>query len=72
MIRESSATYGIPAVIHSRSGAAVTAAEFPRLAPFIPSEKDDADTVKDLVSSHAVVDPARLADPSVPLADVRA
>ncbi len=33
---------------------------------------DDADTVKDLVSSHAVVDVARLADPSVPLADVRA
>lgn len=33
-------------VIHDRSGAAVTAAEFPRLAPFIPSEKDDADTVK--------------------------
>lgn len=33
-------------VIHSRSGAAVTAAEFPRLAPFIPSEKDDAATVK--------------------------
>lgn len=33
---------------------------------------DDADTVKDLVTSHAVVDLARLADPSVPLADVRA
>lgn len=33
-------------VIHERSGAAVTAAEFPRLAPFIPTEKDDADTVK--------------------------
>lgn len=33
-------------VIHDRSGAAVTAAEFPRLAPFIPSEKDDAETVK--------------------------
>ncbi|WP_380167732.1 NAD(P)/FAD-dependent oxidoreductase [Jannaschia sp. R86511] len=33
---------------------------------------DDADTVKDLVSSHAVVDVARLADPGVPLADVRA
>jgi hypothetical protein len=33
-------------VIHDRSGAAVTAAEFPRLAPFIPTEKDDADTVK--------------------------
>lgn len=33
-------------VIHERSGAAVTAAEFPRLAPFIPTEKDDAPTVK--------------------------
>ena len=33
---------------------------------------DDADTVKDLVTSHAVVDLARLADPDVPLADVRA
>lgn len=33
-------------VIHDRSGAAVTAAEFPRLAPFIPTEKDDAPTVK--------------------------
>lgn len=32
-------------VIHSRSGAAVTAAEFPRLAPFIPTEKDDPDAV---------------------------
>jgi hypothetical protein len=33
-------------VIHDRSGAAVTAAEFPRLAPFIPTEKDDAETVQ--------------------------
>lgn len=33
-------------VIHDRSGAAVTASEFPRLAPFIPTEKDDAATVK--------------------------
>jgi hypothetical protein len=33
-------------VIHDRSGAAVTAAEFPRLAPFIPTEKDDPPTVK--------------------------
>lgn len=32
-------------VIHDRSGAAVTAAEFPRLAPFIPTEKDDQATV---------------------------
>lgn len=33
-------------VIHDRSGAAVTAAEFPRLAPFIPTEKDDQATVE--------------------------
>ena len=33
-------------VIHERSGAAVTAAEFPRLRPFIPSEKDDPETAK--------------------------
>jgi hypothetical protein len=33
-------------VIHDRSGAAVTAAEFPRLQPFIPSAKDDPATVR--------------------------
>lgn len=33
-------------VIHDRSGAAVTAAEFPRLQPFIPSSRDDPETVK--------------------------
>jgi hypothetical protein len=33
-------------VIHDRSGAAVTAAEFPRLAPFIPRATDDAATVQ--------------------------
>lgn len=33
-------------VIHDRSGAAVTAAEFPRLAPFIPQATDDPTTVK--------------------------
>lgn len=38
-------------IIHSRSGAAVTAAEFPRLAPFIPSEKDDAATVRKKLNS---------------------
>lgn len=32
--------------IHDRSGAAVTAAEFPRLAPFIPQIGDDRTTVK--------------------------
>jgi len=31
--------------IHDRSGAAVTASEFPRLRPFIPSETDDDATV---------------------------
>ena len=33
-------------VIHERSGAAVTAAEFPRLQPFIPKINDDPETVK--------------------------
>lgn len=33
-------------IIHDRSGAAVTAAEFPRLAPFIPRATDDNATVK--------------------------
>jgi hypothetical protein len=33
-------------VIHERSGAAVTAAEFPRLMPFIPKINDDPETVK--------------------------
>jgi hypothetical protein len=32
-------------VIHDRSGAAVTASEFPRLAPFVPTEKDDQATI---------------------------
>lgn len=32
--------------IHDRSGAAVTAAEFPRLKPFIPSANDNPETVK--------------------------
>lgn len=33
-------------VIHDRSGAAVTAAEFPRLAPFIPTPTDDRATAE--------------------------
>jgi hypothetical protein len=33
-------------VIHDRSGAAVTASEFPRLKPFIPVVGDDAATIK--------------------------
>ena len=32
--------------VHTRSGAAVTASEWPRLAPFIPKDKDSPDTVK--------------------------
>jgi hypothetical protein len=32
--------------IHDRSGAAVTVAEFPRLAPFVPLVSDDAATVQ--------------------------
>lgn len=32
--------------IRDRSGAAVTAAEFPRLAPFIPNEKDPPDVMR--------------------------
>lgn len=32
--------------IHDRSGAAVTAAEFPRLVPFIPLVSDKADTIE--------------------------
>lgn len=38
-------------VINQRSGAAVSAAEFPRLAPFIPSARDDAATVKAKLSN---------------------
>ncbi len=33
-------------IIHDRSGAAVTAAEYPRLRPFIPKVTDDADTAR--------------------------
>lgn len=33
-------------VVHDRSGAAVTVAEYPRLAPFIPKASDNAATVK--------------------------
>ena len=33
---------------------------------------DDADAMKELVISHAVVDVVKLADPSVPLSDVLA
>lgn len=40
-------------VINDRSGAAVTAAEFPRLAPFIPSEKDDPETARKKLQNFA-------------------
>lgn len=33
-------------IIHDRSGAAVTAAEYPRLRPFIPKVTDNADTAR--------------------------
>lgn len=33
-------------VIHERSGAAVTAAEYPRLKPFIPKVDDDPETIR--------------------------
>lgn len=40
-------------VIHDRSGAAVTAAEFPRLKPFIPQTTDDPVTVKKKLNRFA-------------------
>ena len=50
-------------VIHDRSGAAVTAAEYPRLQPFIPSARDDPPTVRTKLNSfvreyQAIVDEA--------------
>jgi hypothetical protein len=42
-------------VIHERSGAAVTAAEFPRLQPFIPTPNDDPETVKKKLRRFAQV-----------------
>lgn len=42
-------------VIHERSGAAVTASEFPRLAPFIPLATDDAKTVEKKVKRFVQV-----------------
>lgn len=38
-------------VIHERSGAAVTASEFPRLRPFIPDISDSPETVKKKLNS---------------------
>jgi hypothetical protein len=42
-------------VIHERSGAAVTAAEFPRLMPFIPKINDDPETVKKKLKRFAQI-----------------
>lgn len=42
-------------VIHDRSGAAVTAAEFPRLRPFIPAATDDPKTVAKKVENFVNV-----------------
>lgn len=41
--------------IHERSGAAVTASEFPRLKPFIPQISDDAKTVRQKLASFRAV-----------------
>jgi hypothetical protein len=40
-------------VIHDRSGAAVTAAEMPRLAPFIPQATDDPETARKKLAAFA-------------------
>lgn len=42
-------------VIHERSGAAVSASEFPRLQPFIPKINDDPETVKKKLKRFAQV-----------------
>jgi hypothetical protein len=41
--------------IHDRSGAAVTASEFPRLRPFIPTISDDAKTVETKLQNFRAV-----------------
>lgn len=41
--------------IHERSGAAVTASEFPRLKPFVPTISDDAKTVRDKLANFRAV-----------------
>ncbi len=41
--------------IHERSGAAVTASEFPRLKPFIPSISDDAPTARSKLANFRAV-----------------
>ena len=40
-------------VINDRSGAAVTAAEFPRLIPFVPTERDDPETARKKLQNFA-------------------
>lgn len=51
-------------VIHDRSGAALTAAEFPRLAPFIPTAYDDPATVRKKLERFVQVYRETLADQS--------
>jgi len=51
-------------VIHDRSGAAVTAAEFPRLAPFIPTAYDDPATARKKLERFVQVYRETLADQS--------
>lgn len=42
-------------IIHDRSGAAVSASEFPRLRPFIPSISDDAPTIRKKLANFRAV-----------------
>lgn len=48
--------------IHDRSGAAVTASEFPRLKPFIPTIGDDAKTIRAKLANFRAEYTAILAD----------
>jgi hypothetical protein len=41
--------------VHERSGAAVTASEYPRLKPFIPEITDDIDTLRDKLKNFAEI-----------------
>ncbi len=50
--------------IHDRSGAAVTASEFPRLRPFIPSISDDPKTVETKLKNFKAVYEQTLRDTS--------
>ena len=48
--------------IHDRSGAAVTAAEYPRLKPFIPKANDDGPTVQKKLRRFAEIYKQEIAD----------